>query len=265
MGSFGLWFGDATNSAGRSWWNGFSRLESRRGRIQLFEKAADSQAFEQVLRDTLDQSPMRICAYAVMPNHWHLLLWPECDGELTAFMQRLTITHVRRWREHRGYAGLGHVYQGRYKSFPVESDEHFWVVARSVDATRLRQSRLASRGMAVVKLVATLSSYGRRAVVVGGVADRYASELARAGQSNRRLCRNWKCSVGACKEAAPLASRNGRRKSETFGPRVGLSSHGSPAKGGPKSKCLARLEDRWDVGGTAQFNNIGPVPLSSFK
>src|SRR5208337_1693017 len=31
MGSFGLWFGDATNSAGRSLWNGFSRLESRRG------------------------------------------------------------------------------------------------------------------------------------------------------------------------------------------------------------------------------------------
>ena len=62
-------------------------------RMQLFEKAADYQAFEQVLQDTLDQSPMRICAYAVMPNHWHLLLWPECDGELAAFMQRLTITH----------------------------------------------------------------------------------------------------------------------------------------------------------------------------
>ena len=69
-------------------------------RMQLFEKAADYQAFEQVLQDTLDQSPMRICAYAVMPNHWHLLLWPECDGELAAFMQRLTITHVRRWQEH---------------------------------------------------------------------------------------------------------------------------------------------------------------------
>ena len=52
-----------------------------------------------------------------MTNHWHLLLWPECDGELTAFMQRLTITHVRRWQEHRGYAGLGHVYQGRLKAF----------------------------------------------------------------------------------------------------------------------------------------------------
>ena len=53
-------------------------------------------------------------------------------------MQRLTITHVRRWQEHRGYAGLGHVYQGRYKPFPVESDEHFWVVARYVERNALR-------------------------------------------------------------------------------------------------------------------------------
>ena len=57
-------------------------------RMQLFEKAADYQAFEQVLQDTLDQSPMRICAYAVMPNHWHLFCgrramasWrPSCNG-----------------------------------------------------------------------------------------------------------------------------------------------------------------------------------------
>ena len=211
-------------------------------RMQLFEKAADYQAFEQVLQDALDQSPMRICAYAVMPNHWHLLLWPECDGELAAFMQRLTITHVRRWQEHRGYAGLGHVYQGRYKSFPVESDEHFWVVARYVERNALRQSRLASGGMAVVKLVATLSSSGRRAVVVGGVADRYASELARAGQSNRRRAGTGSASPQRATRPPlwPAGMAEGNR--ETFGPRVGLSSHGSPAKGGPKSKCLARLK-----------------------
>jgi putative transposase len=57
---------------------------------------------------------------------------------MTAFMQRLTITHVRRWQEHRGYVGLGHVYQARYKSFPVESDEHSWVVARYVERNVLR-------------------------------------------------------------------------------------------------------------------------------
>jgi putative transposase len=107
-------------------------------RMQLFEKPADYQALEQVLRETLHESPMRICAYTVMPNHWHLLLWPERDGELATFMQRLTITHVRRWQQHRSYAGLGHVYQGRYKSFPVESDEHFLVVARYIERNSLR-------------------------------------------------------------------------------------------------------------------------------
>ena len=81
---------------------------------------------------------MRICAYSLMPSHWHLLLWPKRDGDLAAFMQRLTITHVRRWQGHRGYVGLGHVYQGRYKSFPVESDENLWVVARYVERNALR-------------------------------------------------------------------------------------------------------------------------------
>ncbi len=101
--------------------------------MQLFEWATDYEAFEQVLRETLDESPMRVCAYALMPNRWHLLVWPASDGELAAFMQRLTVTHVRRWQQYRGYAGLGHVYQGRYKSFPVDTDEHFWVVARYVE------------------------------------------------------------------------------------------------------------------------------------
>lgn len=108
------------------------------GRMRLFDQPADFQAFERVLRETLEQSPMRICAYCVLPNHWHLLLWPEGDDDLAVFMQRLTITHVRRWQEHRGYVGLGHVYQGRYKSFPVGSDEHFWTVARYVERNALR-------------------------------------------------------------------------------------------------------------------------------
>src|SRR5271166_593357 len=96
--------------------------------------------------------------------------------------------------------------------------------------------------MAVVKLVATLSSYGRKAVVVGGVADRYASELARAGQSNRRRAGTGSAAPQRATSPPlwPAGMAEGNR--ETFGPRVGLSSHGSPAKGGPKSKCLARVK-----------------------
>jgi putative transposase len=55
---------------------------------------------------------MRVCAYCLLSNHWHFLLWPERDGELAAFMQRLTIAHVRNWQEHRRVTGAGHLYQG---------------------------------------------------------------------------------------------------------------------------------------------------------
>jgi len=107
-------------------------------RMQLFDKPEDFLAFERVLQETRELTPMRVMAYCLMPNHWHLLLWPQHDDDLAAFMQRLTITHVRRWQEHRGYAGLGHVYQGRYKSFPVQSGEHFLLVARYVERNALR-------------------------------------------------------------------------------------------------------------------------------
>ena len=81
---------------------------------------------------------MRICDYAVMPNHWHLLLWPERDGELAKFMQRLTITHVRRWQQHRGYAGFGHVYRGVTSRFRWSATSIFWVVARYVERNAQR-------------------------------------------------------------------------------------------------------------------------------
>src|SRR5208337_4106597 len=100
--------------------------------------------------------------------------------------------------------------------------------------------------MAVVKLVATLSSYGRRAVVVGGVADRYACELARAGQSNRRRAGTGSASPERATSPPlwPAGMAEGNRA--TFGPRVGLSSHGSPTKGA-EIKMPRSVEDRSDV------------------
>jgi len=108
------------------------------GRMRLFGQDGDYEAFERVLEETLVLRPMRLCAYCVMPNHWHMVLWPRDDGDLGAFMQRLSITHVRRWQEYRDVAGTGHIYQGRYKSFPVQRDEHFLTVCRYVERNALR-------------------------------------------------------------------------------------------------------------------------------
>jgi putative transposase len=73
-----------------------------------------------------------------MPNHWHLLLWPRNDGELSEVMRWITVTHAQRWHAHRQSSGSEPVYQGRFKSFPVQTDEPFLMVARYVERNALR-------------------------------------------------------------------------------------------------------------------------------
>ena len=105
---------------------------------QLFFKDEDYLAFESVVAETLEKRPMRILAYCLMPNHWHFVLWPENDGDLGRFMQRLTITHVTRWQKHYNRVGDGHVYQSRYKSFPIETDDYYYQAMRYVERNALR-------------------------------------------------------------------------------------------------------------------------------
>jgi putative transposase len=114
------------------------------GRRTLFETDSDYAAFEKVLAETLRIRPMRICAYCLMPNHWHFVLWPEKDGDLPAFMQQLTNTHAKRWKHQRRELGEGHLYQGRYKSFPVQTADYFYQAVRYVERNALR-SNLVTR------------------------------------------------------------------------------------------------------------------------
>ena len=105
---------------------------------KLFFHAEDYAAFETALEEVLETVPARLLGYCLMPDHWHLLLWPRKDGQLGQFMQRLTVRHVRRWHAHRGSTGQGHVYQGIYKSFPVQDNRPFLNVARYIESNPLR-------------------------------------------------------------------------------------------------------------------------------
>jgi len=106
--------------------------------LQLFTDFGDYEAFERVLASARTRGGMRICAYAVMPNHFHLVLWPREDGDLSAFMQWLTMTHSHRWHAHRHNPGRGRIYQSRFKSFPTQDDRHFLRVCRYVERNPLR-------------------------------------------------------------------------------------------------------------------------------
>jgi REP element-mobilizing transposase RayT len=80
-------------------------LNRANGRQCLFEEDGDYAAFERVLGEAQQRIPMRILAYCVMPNHWHLVLWPYRDGDLSRFMNWLTLTHTQRWHAHRQTVG----------------------------------------------------------------------------------------------------------------------------------------------------------------
>ena len=114
------------------------------GETKLFRSRKDHEAFQRCLIETLEKAPMRVLGYCVMPNHWHLLLWPAEDGELARFMMRLTNTHVRRWLTAHDQVGSGHLYQGRYKSFATQSDGHLSTVDRYIARNALR-AKLADR------------------------------------------------------------------------------------------------------------------------
>jgi putative transposase len=113
-------------------------LNRANARMTIFEKAEDFAAFERVLEEAAERTKTRVLAYCVLSNHWHLVVWPQQDGELSRFTGWLTLTHTQRWHAHRHSTGSGHLYQGRFKSFAVQDDEHFLTVCRYVERNALR-------------------------------------------------------------------------------------------------------------------------------
>lgn len=55
-------------------------------RAQVFHADGDYQAFSGLLRQACERMPMRLLAYCLMPNHFHLALWPHHDGDLSRWM-----------------------------------------------------------------------------------------------------------------------------------------------------------------------------------
>ncbi|MFG0290282.1 MAG: transposase [Rhodopirellula sp. JB044] len=102
-------------------------------RATIFHKDEDYDAFVVILREAVEKFDIRLFSFCLMPNHWHLCVSPNIDGEMGRFAQWVILTHTQRYHAHYNTAGEGHLYQGRFKSFPVQSDEHFLTVSRYVE------------------------------------------------------------------------------------------------------------------------------------
>ena len=110
------------------------------GQRSVFHADADYAAFLKLLAEAKEHIPMRLLAYCLMPSHIHLVVRPVGDGDLGRWMQWLLTSHVRRY--HRHYQTSGHVWQGRFKAFPVQEDDHLLTVIRYVERNPVRAAGL---------------------------------------------------------------------------------------------------------------------------
>ena len=143
---------------------------------------------------------MRVLGWCLMPNHFHLVLWPRHEGDLGRWMQWLLTSHVRRYHRHHG--GSGHVWQGRFKAFPIQRDEHLVNVLRYVERNPLR-----------AKLVRRAEKWPWSSLVMrGGVAPDWATPSPVA------LPRDWRTIVNRPQtEAQLVALRNSVVRGAPFG------------------------------------------------
>ena len=108
-------------------------LNRANARVRIFDTDKDYKQFEATLEKAVEKYNMRLLAYCIMPNHWHLVLYPHKDGDMGLFMGWLTNAHTRRWHKAKNAVGHGHLYQGRYKSFLCQTDEYFLTLVRYVE------------------------------------------------------------------------------------------------------------------------------------
>jgi putative transposase len=129
---------DASTAAGRSSGEVCHLLNRANARATIFAVDADFMRFEELLAEEQEAAGVQLYAWCLMPTHWHLVARPDAPGGLTRLMRRLARRHTQLWHKVRGTRGQGHLYQGRYKAFAVQSDDHFLTVCRYVERNPLR-------------------------------------------------------------------------------------------------------------------------------
>lgn len=105
-------------------------------RAIVFHSDDDYASFIQLMRDAQGRHPVDILAWCLMPNHVHLVVRPREDGGLSRWMHWLLTTHVQRHRAR--YKTTGRIWQGRYKSFPIQADGYLLAVLRYVERNPVR-------------------------------------------------------------------------------------------------------------------------------
>ena len=207
-------------------------LNRANGRLRIFKKRRDFEAFEEILGEGAERVGMRVCGYCIMSNHWHLVLWPRKDGDLSEFMKWVTVTHSHRWHTSHGTVGIGHVYQGRFKSFPVQSNAYYLTLMQYVESNPVRAGLVDRSGDWAWSSLAVRKGEGKAIALSDGPVElprqwaKLVDKAARMGKDGREL-------IELCvRRSRPLGNEDWSRMiAVRLGLEATLRPRGRPKKG----------------------------------
>lgn len=105
-------------------------------KARIFHQPADYLSFLGLMVESQSRLQLDLLAACLMPNHFHLVVRPASDRDVSRWMHWLLTTHVR--RHHGRDDSVGRIWQGRFKAFPIQQDGHLLAVMRYVERNALR-------------------------------------------------------------------------------------------------------------------------------
>jgi len=101
----------------------FHVLNRGNNRQKIFLDETDFQYYLDLLRRFKEELKFKFYHFCLMPNHTHFIIEPTIEGSLPKIMLKITLAHTRYFNKK--YHGVGHVWQGRYKSSLIDKDNYF--------------------------------------------------------------------------------------------------------------------------------------------
>ena len=109
-----------------AWYHVMNR--GRRGEA-VFSEARDYTAFIELIKETVEMWKVRVVAYCLLPNHYHLLIQTP-EGNLSRCMRHLNGVYTQRFN--RSHHCDGPLFRGRYKSILVDADTYLLELVRYI-------------------------------------------------------------------------------------------------------------------------------------
>lgn len=113
-------------------------------RQTLFNSPQDFLRYFEFIDEARRIYPCKIYNYVLMSNHVHLLIEPCQEGALSRFMEHVSKSYAKYFNKKYGHEG--HVFQGRFKSFIVQSERYLFACSRYIDLNPVKAQMVETPG-----------------------------------------------------------------------------------------------------------------------